>query len=64
VLLLALIFSAQGLARCASHELDSTLVTFSPLLLTLGLWMLVVRGGRQATATEAAAVEAPPARAA
>lgn len=42
VLLLALIFSAQGLARAAHHSLDSTWAVFFPLLSTLGLWLLVV----------------------
>jgi hypothetical protein len=41
-LLLALILSAQGLARAAHQQLDATLVVFSPLLLTLGLWLLAI----------------------
>lgn len=41
-LLIALIFAAQGLALSAHHRIDTTLVTFSPLLLTLGLWLMVV----------------------
>ena len=41
-LVVALIFAAQGLALSAHHRIDTTLVTFSPLLLTLGLWLIVV----------------------
>ncbi len=40
--LVALIFAAQGLALSAHQRIDTTLVTFSPLLLTLGLWLIVV----------------------
>ena len=41
-LLIALIFAAQGLALSARHQFGVPLMTFSPLLLTLGLWLIVV----------------------
>ena len=41
-LLIAMIFAAQGLALSAHHQFGVPLMTFSPLLLTLGLWLIVV----------------------
>ncbi len=56
-LLIAVIFAAQGLALSAHHQFGVPLMTFSPLLLTLGLWLIVVL--RRAGASGG---ENPPAR--
>jgi hypothetical protein len=47
-LLLAIVLSAQGLSSAAHIEPSSALVTFSPLLLTLAVWLLVVHAGTRA----------------
>ena len=47
VFVLALVFAAQGLAACAHQQLGGLLVTFSPYLLTLGVWCCVLVGMRE-----------------
>jgi hypothetical protein len=48
-LLLALALSLQGLLRAASLQVETPLVMLSPFLLTLAIWLLVVRGGNRAS---------------
>lgn len=41
-LLLALVLSSQGMARLTNHVPDSLIVSYTPFLLTLALWLLTV----------------------
>jgi Glycosyltransferase family 87 len=61
-MLLALVLSAQGLARAAHQPVETPLVVYSPLLLTFAIWMLIVYGraarGESATSARPAAAAA------
>jgi hypothetical protein len=58
--LLALVLAAQGLARAANQQPASLLLTFAPFLLTLAVWLLILRSGaRDATVAGPASALAP-----
>jgi hypothetical protein len=54
-LLLALELAAQVLARAANQQPASLLLTFAPFLLTLALWLLILRSGARDAAVAGSA---------